>query len=524
MRFELRTGNIMVIHSPNGEEMIWQMGGYLRAKMASSDTIFRDINDYFSRLSLSRQTAIWNAYSEIYKIIKRVTSVKTMTDRLIIAIERLYVVIQIPEIATWVRKYGNVVYPQSVSRVVHDEDDTNPNRTYLQSDYAGLVVLSVALRPMVPVWGEYMMLIRRRGEDIGPLHKEYTALKLLSRSAIIDSPQVERLTRYLEASFASEIDITSVILTTFSSSEIITWLLALVLVRRLSVGKTDTDDNNKSGIISNIHTYVDHTIKGLDKRFGDYRDKHKTGTSDDESNSSRLDAYRVRQTLSIGESAIFTVYAEKAKRMAKRIDPTIPSELRKECVAQLYRHYNTPIKDEHITLVQWVCAAILPPRSIPLLHRNSLLNAMAVTQAALFHWGFLELAHLITAEGARHSDNVVNVRDDKSKAVINNVLTPLIKELDTYYPYSLVDHTTKRSVNPAYASVVRLVSGYSQCDWHSQAPSIITDANPALVGGDNKIKIDVDLTASLISLIILINQRAEKCNHSETNNLPTDQS
>ena len=120
MRFELRTGNIMVIHSPNGEEMIWQMGGYLRAKMASSDTIFRDINDYFSRLSLNRQTAIWNAYSEIYKIIKRVTSVKTMTDRLIIAIERLYVVIQIPEIATWVRKYGNVVYPQSVSRIVHD--------------------------------------------------------------------------------------------------------------------------------------------------------------------------------------------------------------------------------------------------------------------------------------------------------------------------------------------------------------------------------------------------------------------
>lgn len=514
MRLVVQADGSIATVSITGETLIWSMLGYSRAKMADDDIIFKDINDYFSRLSQTRQKDIWNIYAEIHNTFRLITNIKTLTDKLMVSIEKLYVAIQLPEIHFWLKKHGgHIQYPASVQRTVHDEDDMNPNRTYLRSDYTGLIVLAIALRPMVPIWGVYMDLVQRGADGVSALLREYVSLKLLYRSVLSDCEPVERLSRYLESSFGSDTDISPVILTTFSSKDLITWLLALVMVRRLSIISINNEDPKTSGLISNIHTFVEYAIKGFAKRFGDFRDKHsKVNNDEGTQNSSRLDAYRVRQNISIGDTAIFTVFSENVDRVHNHIDKTIPKETVDACVNMLMQHSNTPIKDEHITLVQWIAASAVPPRSIPLLHRQSLLNIMAVCQAALIHWGFPEIAHLMTALGKSQDENVATFTDDFAggRGVMNNSLAPLIKELDEYYPYSTYDPGTKRRVNPAYESVKRLVNGYSQYEWYTQAPEILINLHPNLIGGNKRIRLGVDLTASLIRLIILLNQRAEQ--------------
>lgn len=516
MRFEMLPTGIMEIHNPEGEVLQWNIkNGYHRAKFADPGIIFRDINDYFSRLPYSRQMEIWFVYKDIHDIIRRVNSIQQMTERLIAAVNKLYTAIQIPEIEYWVRKHGKIVYPSTLRRI-HDEDDINPNRTYLYADYVGLVVLSIALRPMVPIWGEYMVLVRKQGQDVSALLKEYVSFGLLYNCDIIHSAPIERLTRYLESSFSNEIDIVSAILTKFSRNELITWLLALCAIRRLSIGPVDAEDINSSGIISNLHTFVSYTIEGIGTRFGNYKDKHpSTGDNDgDKSNSSRLDAYRVRQSISIGDTAAFTVFCEKPDRIVRHVDPTIPHELLYECVDQLQmRCFNTPIRDEHITLAQWISSTAISPRSVPLLHRQSLLNVMAVCQAALYHWGFVDLAHLMTARATPREENVINIRDTSAvKGVTVGPVAQLIRELDTFYPHFIIDRESKRRVNPAYNSVKRLVSGYVQHDWYSQVPGVILDTSQEILDAGQKLRLNTDLTVSLINLILHLNRRAENAN------------
>lgn len=510
MQFEIKPGGVSTTDI-NGNVLLWSMDGYYRSKMAKPDVIFRDINDYMSRLPVNRQVELGKLYSEIHGLFKKTMSVQTLTDKLIELIEKLYILVQLPEIYFWVKKHSKITYPTTL-RYVHDEDDINPNRTYLREDYDGLIVLSIALRPMVPIWGEFIGVLKRKTDAAVNIHKEYVALKLLARSSLMESEYVERLIRYIEASFGKEVDTNVVILSTFSSSEISTWLLALCLIRRLSTGEIDTDDPKSSGIISSVHTYVLHTILGLQKKFGDYKDKFsKASDSDgDKSNSSRLDAYRVRQDISTGDQMVFTVFTRKHRRIKRHIDTTIPDELVQACVDNLHNnHPNMSIKDEHITMLQWIGAAAIPPRSVPLLERKSLLNLLGVCQAALFHWGYEDLAHLITSIPLSKDTDIMNIREEPAKGVISNSLAVLLKELDIYYPQTGYDTVLKRPINLAYVSVQKLVSGFNAYDWISTVPENFNNGSQTYIGGNSRIEIGPNLQVSLINLILDLNKRSE---------------
>src|SRR5690606_22049939 len=76
-----------------------------------------------------------------------------------------------------------------------DYGDKPQARTYLRDDYRELVIFALALRPMVPIWGEY---IRTSGDIAGNVYKEYAAMRLMINSWPSKCKPRERLLEYLE--------------------------------------------------------------------------------------------------------------------------------------------------------------------------------------------------------------------------------------------------------------------------------------------------------------------------------------
>lgn len=444
MELRLNQNNtIKMIDQFTGEEILWNVAIFERTRLSSIENIFRDINGYWSKVPENRLRTIWNIYSEIREIFNTVFDFNQLTVCLTEAVSRLYEQMPMDEIEHWVKFYGKVKYPEKLD-LEHDPMDNNPGRTYLRSDYHGLIVLTVGFRAMVPIWGEYMSRIRT---DTSSTFKEFMAMKLLSRTYMINNPYTDRLRVYIESSIkvpnkTKLEDNSAAILAGLGSDELPDWLLAFVAVRRMSVVEIDAHDERGS-IISNIYGYVSHAIVDLDRKFGgSIKEKRSTESSKQEDEISQLESYRVKHEVSYGDIASFSVYVLNANSLAHDIDPTVPLELVAQCLHHALPLIDLPISKHHVVLTQWITATVMPPKAIHTLHKVDILRLMAITQAILFHWGYDELAVLLTAQVFEGSANTSILMETKHR-----LPNELVIKLNELYPYTDVNDkdNTKKS-------------------------------------------------------------------------------
>ena len=169
-------GEIHMRH--NGEEIIWSGSSYERARFNNLGGLFTQINEYWSRLTPNRQQNIFDVYKKIKTVLDTVTDFNRAHQRLQVLVKDLYELHNIQEIIRLVVMDTQIVMPVSVKECLGPKD--SKDLTYLKTDYQELMSLAVYLRPMVPVWSEY---IRNFKEHTGNIYKESLAFSLLSISS-----------------------------------------------------------------------------------------------------------------------------------------------------------------------------------------------------------------------------------------------------------------------------------------------------------------------------------------------------
>lgn len=468
MELQLAGDNTLkLVDHYTGEEIPWNVSIFERTRLSTIDNLFRDINGYWTRVPENRLRQIWNIYAEIREVFNTIFDFNQLTLTLMELVSKLYELMPIDEIENWVKFYGKVKYPD-VLEIEHDPLDPNPGRTYLRSDYHGLIVLTVSLRPMVPIWGEYMSRIRT---DTSSTFKEFMAMKLLTKTYVINNPYTERLKIYIQSSIkipnkSAIEDNSSAILAGLGTDELPDWLLAFVAVRRMSVVEIDAS-KERGSIISNIYGYVSHAIKDLDRKFGGaIKEKRPEGNSNKkEDEISQLESYRVKHEVSYGEISLFSIYGRDVHGVAKAIDPTIPDDLVDYCQQHISNLLDLPITRQHITLVQWITATVIPSRAIYTLHKADLLRLMGVTQAILKHWGFHELAIVATAEPHQGSANVSILMEVKHR------LSPeIVSELNKLYPYTdPTDKDSSKKANYGIKAITTFHKEVNMIQWRVKA-------------------------------------------------------
>lgn len=490
------SGKLSILTLSHGnEETIWNVETYNRSGFQAPNSLFDNLNNYFKYLKKEEVDSIWKGFQNIYSAMETINDSTRLHARLQMEVKQLYAVLDFEKLKKWLLVNGNVTLPEDLKKD-YGPEDINPRtraRTYLRDDYYDLVVLSIMLKPMVPIFGEY---IRRVSKEIGTRFKEHYAFSLLSTSSIISLPALNRLRVYIEASVEKEEDKKSAIFGGLGTTELPDWLLSRAIVRRVSVSEENVGEN----IVANVWHTISQQINSIDKTFaGRIVEKRLYGSSGEDDNASIAENYKVKQEISDGDLLVLSNYTNQVIDMAKRVDPTIDHEKIKKCTMNAENNHLIVIQQHHITITQWVLAKSISPRGIPSLNKPSLLKAIAVTQAILWHWGFDELALLMFSHPAPFRSSAANITTTRlGKRYVDHFTNE--------YPHFQRQSNREqkvRSVNVACRAIDLLANSLTQHDWVFMGPDEI-GKNMRIVASDNSHVVSAEIRQQLADLLIKI--------------------
>jgi hypothetical protein len=488
--------------SHKGKELIWNASTYDRTNFADIDSLFKEINSYFAYLPDEAQDAIWSVYEDSWEILETTNDPNRLHQKLQKEVKKLYEYIKFEDLKRWSLLYANIALPTNLKNDYGPGDvkQRTKDKTYLRDDYYDLAVLTIMLRPMVPIFGQY---IKQVGKEVGTNFKEHVALGLLSKSGMLSSPVVQRLRTYVEATVKAEEHRDSAVLGGLGSAELPDWLLSKAIVRRVTLGEINNPGNS---IISNVYHTIDQLVNSMDRNFSGRVNPKKPYTGgNEEDNVSVAENYKVKQEISDGDLCVLSVYTQQMYDMVGRVDPTVDQELLNICAANANQYPRLKISQHHITLCQWVLATAISPRGIPSLNKPSLLRSIAATQSLLWHWDFKELAVLMFAEEVVYEEvGIYGAADDSTNKLSMEYVRILTEKYPHYQRQGGKDRKQQpRQVNVACKAIDKLSKELVANEWHLCGPERLLN-ELEYPGSDVPFIVPSDIRTQLADLIIKI--------------------
>lgn len=458
----------------NGGVINWSLGFYSRPRDIEVPRVFEHVNGFLASLSQERQANIFFAYERLKSSIDDVVDPAQVHVHLTKATKKLYELFTFEELTEWVRRNGNIRIPPSITERYDELDISKRNesfedRTYLRSEYFDLVVLAIYMRFMIPVWSEYAIRLQQYRSNTS--FREYQVMSVLKTSSAVSVPPMNRLRQYIEMSNEAEIKTQmSAALGSLGSSELPDWLLSLAVVRKLVLVEVSTGDD-ANNIIRVMYRHVKNTLKSMDRKFsGRVTNKTNYERGDDDPKSV-LDGYKIKQQISVGDLMTMSVYTRNPVEMAIKYDPSIDKRMVIDCYDHTKKLINHQPTHGQIVLLSWVLSRIMPPTSVYNINRQSLMACQAMTQAVLWHWGFYDLAILLTASEVRdmngHTLGGVESR--------TRILKEYVEKLMVLYPHYQENGVRERDrqVNMVCKTIDSITPDFVKCDWSTTAPKAL---------------------------------------------------
>ena len=477
-----------------GQKIEWNASEYEKGNSKTAETVFRHINEFFASLPEEKQDGIWNCYVDIKETFDSVFDAKRLHTFLTEIITKLYTHISLEQMSLWINFKSDILIPIGIKDACDITDP--PDRTYVKKDYADLILLSLALRPIVPIWSEYNSRVKSL---IGNHFKEYQSLALLMNTELFHHTSMEKLRVYVEATSAVITDTAgdgnsiAAIIGGLGTTELPDWLLALSVVRRVAIA--DLDANSETGtIIANVYKYVSNSIKSLDKRFKGTIKNKETSKGDDEDNASVIEGYKVKQEQSDGDLVTLSVFTDRIEDITQRLQPDLDPIMLNDCLYSIQQLNDLDVHQHQITLTQWVIHPIIPARGVPYLNKQALLKVMAISQAVLWHRGFNDLAKLITARPVEFEEDVILGGFEARSLIPKELMDELIR-LYPYFPKLQNKQQGDRKSNPASKAIDIITKDLVREQWMLTGPQ-------ALTLGEKRLITPADIKAQLAKFII----------------------
>lgn len=532
--------------SHRGEELTWNVklvdkasAGVGYAERNSKPTsMFEEINQFLKTLRPEVHDVLFRLYGEMYRAFEEANNKTDLSEALKPLIAEMYDYIKLDDVKHWVAFTApGIKIPDNLLTVysTREEMPGPPEQTYLRSDYIWLVALSVALRLMTPIWGEF---INRTAREVGTTWKEYEAFKLLQQASIFHSIPMERLRVFSEAIIPPDKNLSAAIIDGISSDDFPAWVLALTAVRRLIVADISGQDPNQS-LMGSIRRFMSSKVTGQQTSFmGVVKDKPAADSGGDEAtNLSTAERYRMRQDLPAGDIAMMEHYINRFVELNpfETDDPSLLMEPTSEAGKRVYSIWHQLLshrddgrivpkslttkvmavreteegrqllmesldsiqkldQSQHriwpsqLTLIQWVLADLLSPRCWDYVSKETVLNGAAIAMAYLKYSGHDELAHLITASRIEDFDDLLGGPLSRSR-----IPKETVDELDRIYPFArrTGGRNPERQKNAAIQAIDQLEEILSRDEWHINVPQswLTTNSRRYAVSQDIKIKL-----------------------------------
>lgn len=431
--------------------------------------IFEQINSYWSHQDPSVQDKIFDVYRRIRDVLYQIWDTHELTKTLYPLVAELYQYHQMETIKDWyVFHSGLTLHPKWDLKDVYTSDSAGTrDKTYLKSEYKELTMLTVAIRAMIPVWGEF---ITKTAREKGTAFKEYYAFKLLSYASLMHSVAMERLRLYVEVSIPQDKTQESAILRAISSDDYPIWLLSKVVVRRLAVADMRPLDPD-SNLVTFIYRYIGQMVKGQDNTFmGLIKPKQIEGQSQEgENNLSKLEGYKIKEAIPAGDIAMLAFDITNHRKVIDRVCPDLDAQLLQQSLTSVQALADKDIQRPQLSVMQWVLSPVLNPRGAEHLNKVSIMENLAITQAMLWHRGHFDIAALLTAIPLSN-EQMMNVQGNESRTKMKG---EVFEELNRLFPYTRKPPKQKiqRDANAGVNNINLIATEFSRADWRLTVPA-----------------------------------------------------
>ncbi len=461
---ELKLNQLQINISHDDEVLYWNISSFNKIAFQSGYDVFKHINQYWAHLPTFKQGKIFSIFHKIKNVFEEVYDTSLLIHSLLPLMKDIFEEHKLEEIKQWMNFHSDILFPYKLDEVyvVSDEKPGSREKTYLKSDYYDLLTMAIALRVMIPIWGEFIYRTKR---ETGTLFKEFYAFKLLSQTNIIHSNPMEKLRIYVTNNIQTDKPILSSIINGVGTEDYPIWLLSKVLVSRLCVGDI-SGTNQSSSLVTFIWNYINHKVNNTNT--GSYSGMIKSkefenGDTRDDHSASRLEGYKIKTELPLGDVVILEHYMGDPINVALQLKSTINLELLKHFLDNASVLNTEQLWKPQVTLAQFILKPIMGPRGLIHLNKVQVISAIAIAQTILWESNHKVLACLISAVATdNESETMLSGIDSRAR-----IPKDLMDELNVYYPFNKVSAQKKKGkvVNTVVGSIDELSQLFSQRDW-----------------------------------------------------------
>ncbi len=456
-----------VILDHKGEQLVFSISVFGRKQFQAYD-VFEYINKYWESLPMEQQDQLFQLYKDIQYAFQDVLQRGDLFDQITNLVKQLMTYHDLENIRSWMTFKSDIHVPDIIENEYTHSIDNNTSRekTYTRSDYVQLVALSICLKAMIPVWGEYVLNIRH---DTGTKFKEYFAFQIINETSIIHSTAMDKLRVYIEHIVGDDKNDPNNTLDGICSEDFGFWLLSLVCIRRLCLGDVKGVDP-QTHLIKFIYKFIIQKIRNTDN---DMENAVKEKKLDDKGQSSEnkistLEWYKIKTNIAPGEIVELENSLKDIRQIAYRLSSNLNPELLERSIATAQVLMSKRLLDPQMTLLRWVFKPVISPKGLMYLPKKMIVDALGVLEAVLWTRGYKYLSILATSYPViLDSDMMISPVDSKTR-----VPKELSDELDRLYPYSRVTNnrrTGMKETNLAAESINTMSDNLTMFSWRSSA-------------------------------------------------------
>lgn len=481
----LESSKVVVSHG--GEIISFSVSTFSRTTFEKFD-IFEQINLYWKTLPEQKQQYIFSLYKRIYNdFTDIVVNNQSLLSVLSTSVGELVDAHDIDDIEKWLIVDYNIPVPINCNTDYVESIETNTSRdkTYTHKDYTRLISLSVLMRIMIPIWGEYIFLT---GKEFGTGYKTFQAFKLIFKSKIMESPAMVKLITYIRIT-ASKDNRQCSILDGISSEDYDIMMQAMVIVRRLCI----SDIKNiapKINPITFIYMYI-HTDKSYNdnntiavkvpgsKEFG----------SGGEEKISSIDMYRIKADTSPGDIALLEASVEDSESVAIKLCSTMDMKFLNKSLDTSSCLVDVIITNPQITLLKWIMHPVISSKGVDFLSKNTIARLIGIMEAVLWYRGYNYLAVLGSSYQLTGDVMSISLVDKISRLNVN-----LIEDINKQFPFTKLKPSRKSKPveeNHCIKSIESLASDFMSGNWKPTARQELLESLETPVNKVLPIKSDI---------------------------------
>lgn len=463
LRLELKPDFEIEITFQAKEPLRWDVAELKKLKYNPKDyDLFKEINTFLQTQPISVSEHLYEYYRRIQLTINNTKmSIDPKIKSLIRDVGALLAPIDLEALRQWMRAQPGINIPSGFHDSYLDNACTNldefeisdPNKvyvpsniiqastrekTYLRPDYINLVVLTIGLRLMEPIFWSFILETK---SEIDNDFKEYYAGTLLSAAKnFIEHPGYVKLYDYLENNLRDAIkDSAKHSLSGLSSDKFPMWALNMIILRRLSIGDVrglGARDGSNVHLVTYIHTYLQQRMIGNNKSFdhNQIRDKLESSRKnphEDDKKISIFEAIRIAENQSPGDLRELEFYFSEPKRIVECLCPDLPQALLDDALRLAPTIEANDIYDFQVRLLKNLIGPYQPPGCVNNLSGVIVTRLLCIMQAIFWHRGAKDLAMLFTL--SRLDQHLTHLSGVDVSSKLDQYL-PLSREVFPYIP------------------------------------------------------------------------------------------